>query len=149
VHHKFGFLFAIRRENQKNMKNPVFKIAFALLFLSSLTSCMKEVTPAPAVAANAVTAKTTFEVKASKDFKWNTTNSLNVSFKGIHNDVRVAILKVVTPDGGILFKKLQKANEDYSIQLTLPAQYDKVSLQFDGENRTFDTKLGKVEMILN
>jgi len=110
---------------------------------------MKEVTPAPAVAANAVTAKTTSEVKASKDFKWNTTNSLSVSFKGVRNDVRVAVLKVVTPDGGILFKKLQKANEDYAIQLTLPSQYDKVSLQFDGENRTFNTKLGKVEMNLN
>ena len=73
----------------------------------------------------------------------------SVSFKGVRNDVRVAVLKVVTPDGGILFKKLQKANEDYSIQLTLPAQYAKVSVQFDGENRTFDTKLGKVEMILN
>ncbi len=136
-------------ENQYKMKNPIFKIAFALLFLSSLTSCMKEVTPAPAVAANAVTAKTTSDIKASKDFKWNTTNSLNVSFKGVRNDVRVAVLKVVTPDGGILFRKLQKANEDYSIQLTLPAQYDKVSLQFDGVNRTYDTKLGKVEMILN
>lgn len=110
---------------------------------------MKEVTPAPAVAANAVTAKTTSDIKASKDFKWNTTNSLSVSFKGVRNDVRVAVLKVVTPDGGILFKKLQKANEDYSIQLTLPAQYDKVSLQFDGVNRTYDTKLGKVGMILN
>jgi hypothetical protein len=131
------------------MKNQFFKIAFALTFISGLTSCVKEVTPAPAVAAHAVTAKTTSEVKASKDFKWNTTNSLSVSFKGVRNDVRVAVLKVVTPDGGILFKKLQKANEDYSIQLTLPAQYDKVSLQFDGENRTFNTKLGKVEMNLN
>ncbi len=131
------------------MNNQILKIAFALLFLSSLTSCMKEVSPAPAVAANAVTAKTTSELKASKDFKWNTSNSISVSFKGIHNDVRVSVLKVVTPDGGILFKKLQKANEDYSIQLTLPAQYDKVSVQFDGVNRTFDIKLGKVEMILN
>jgi hypothetical protein len=83
------------------MKNQFFKIAFALTFISGLTSCMKEVTPAPAVAANAVTAKTTSEVKASKDFKWNTTNSLSVSFKGVRNDVRVAVLKVVTPDGGI------------------------------------------------
>ncbi len=131
------------------MKNQILKIAFALLFFSSLTSCVKEVSPAPAVAANAVTAKTTSEVKASKNFKWNTSNSLSVNFKGVRNDVRVAVLKVVTPDGGILFKKLQKANEDYSIQLTLPAQYEKVSVQFDGENRTFDTKLGKVEMILN
>ena len=131
------------------MKNQILKIAFALLFFSSLTSCVKEVSPTPAVAANAVTAKTTSEVKASKDFKWNTSNSLSVSFKGVRNDVRVGVLKVVTPDGGILFKKLQKANEDYSIQLTLPAQYEKVSVQFDGVNRTFDTKLGKVEMILN
>ena len=132
-----------------NMKNQILKLAFALLFFSSLTSCVKEISPAPAVAANTVTAKTTSEVKASKDFKWNTSNSISVSFKGVRNDVRVAVLKVVTPDGGILFKKLQKANEDYSIQLTLPAQYAKVSVQFDGENRTFDTKLGKVEMILN
>jgi hypothetical protein len=131
------------------MKNQILKLAFALLFFSSLTSCVKEISPAPAVAANTVTAKTTSEVKASKDFKWNTSNSISVSFKGVRNDVRVAVLKVVTPDGGILFKKLQKANEDYSIQLTLPAQYAKVSVQFDGENRTFDTKLGKVEMILN
>ena len=131
------------------MKNQILKFAFALLFFSSLTSCVKEVSPAPAVAANTVTAKTTSEVKASKDFKWNTSNSLSVSFKGVRNDVRIAVLKVVTPDGGILFKKLQKANEDYSIQLTLPAQYDKVSVQFDGVNRTFDIKLGKVEMILN
>jgi hypothetical protein len=72
-----------------------------------------------------------------------------VSFKGIPKDVRVAILKVIAPDGSILFKKFQKANEDYTIQLTLPAQYEKVSLQFDGENRTFDTKVGKVEMNLN
>lgn len=129
------------------MKNQILKIAFALLFFSSLTSCVKEVSPAPA--ANAITAKTTSEVKASKDFKWNTSNSLSVSFKGVRNDVRVAVLKVITPDGGILFKKLQKANEDYSIQLMLPAQYEKVSVQFDGVNRTFDTKLGKVEMILN
>jgi hypothetical protein len=131
------------------MKNQFFKIAFALTFISGLTSCMKEVTPAPAVAANAVTAKTTSEVKASKDFKWNTTNSINVSFKGVRNDVRVAILMVIATDGSILFKKLQKANEDYSIQLTVPSQYEKLSIQFDGENRTFDTKLGKVEMILN
>jgi hypothetical protein len=63
--------------------------------------------------------------------------------------VRVAILMVIATDGSILFKKLQKANEDYSIQLTVPSQYEKLSIQFDGENRTFDTKLGKVEMILN
>ncbi len=131
------------------MKNQILKIAFALTFLSTLTSCLKEATLAPATPANSATAKTTSEIKASKDFKWNTTNSLNVSFKGIPNDVRVAILKVIAPDGSILFKKFQKANEDYSIQLTLPAQYEKVSLQFDGENRTYDTKLGKVEMILN
>jgi hypothetical protein len=131
------------------MKNQILKIAFALTFFSTLTSCLKEATLAPATPANSATAKTTSEIKASKDFKWNTTNSLNVSFKGIPNDVRVAILKVIAPDGSILFKKFQKANEDYSIQLTLPAQYEKVSLQFDGENRTFDTKLGKVEMILN
>ncbi len=131
------------------MKNQILKIAFALTFLSTLTSCLKEATLAPATPANSATAKTTSEIKASKDFKWNTTNSLNVSFKGIPNDVRVAILKVIAPDGSILFKKFQKANEDYSIQLTLPAQYEKVSLQFDGENRTFDTKVGKVEMNLN
>ncbi len=131
------------------MKNQILKIAFALTFLSTLTSCLKEATRAPATPANSATAKTTSEIKASKDFKWNTTNSLNVSFKGIPNDVRVAILKVIAPDGSILFKKFQKANEDYSIQLTLPAQYEKVSLQFDGENRTFDTKVGKVEMNLN
>jgi hypothetical protein len=131
------------------MKNQILTIAFALTFLSTLTSCLKEATLAPATPANSATAKTTSEIKASKDFKWNTTNSLNVSFKGIPKDVRVAILKVIAPDGSILFKKFQKANEDYSIQLTLPAQYEKVSLQFDGENRTFDTKLGKVEMILN
>jgi hypothetical protein len=131
------------------MKNQILTIAFALTFFSTLTSCLKEATLAPATPANSATAKTTSEIKASKDFKWNTTNSLNVSFKGIPNDVRVAILKVIAPDGSILFKKFQKANEDYSIQLTLPAQYEKVSLQFDGENRTFDTKLGKVEMILN
>jgi hypothetical protein len=131
------------------MKNQILKIAFALTFLSTLTSCLKEATLAPATPANSATAKTTSEIKASKDFKWNTTNSLNVSFKGIPKDVRVAILKVIAPDGSILFKKFQKANEDYTIQLTLPAQYEKVSLQFDGENRTYDTKLGKVEMILN
>jgi hypothetical protein len=131
------------------MKNQILTIAFALTFFSTLTSCLKEATLAPATPANSATAKTTSEIKASKDFKWNTTNSLNVSFKGIPNDVRVAILKVIAPDGSILFKKFQKANEDYSIQLTLPAQYEKVSLQFDGENRTFDTKVGKVEMILN
>ncbi len=131
------------------MKNKILTIAFALSFLSTLTSCLKEATLAPATPANSATAKTTSEIKASKDFKWNTTNSLNVSFKGIPNDVRVAILKVIAPDGSILFKKFQKANEDYSIQLTLPAQYEKVSLQFDGENRTFDTKVGKVEMNLN
>ncbi len=131
------------------MKNQILKIAFALTFLSTLTSCLKEATLAPATPANSATAKTTSEIKASKDFKWNTTNSLNVSFKGIPKDVRVAILKVIAPDGSILFKKFQKANEDYSIQLTLPAQYEKVSLQFDGENRTFDTKVGKVEMNLN
>ena len=131
------------------MKNQILKIAFALTFLSTLTSCLKEATLAPATPANSATAKTTSEIKASKDFKWNTTNSLNVSFKGIPNDVRVAILKVIASDGSILFKKFQKANEDYTIQLTLPAQYEKVSLQFDGENRTYDTKLGKVEMILN
>ena len=131
------------------MKNQILKIAFALTFLSTLTSCLKEATLAPATSANSATAKTTSEIKASKDFKWNTTNSLNVSFKAIPKDVRVSILKVIAPDGSILFKKFQKANEDYSIQLNLPAHYDKVSLQFDGENRTFDTKLGKVEMILN
>ena len=131
------------------MKNQILTIAFALTFFSTLTSCLKEATLAPATPANSATAKTTSEIKASKDFKWNTTNSLNVSFKGIPKDVRVAILKVIAPDGSILFKKFQKANEDYSIQLTLPAQYEKVSLQFDGENRTFDTKVGKVEMILN
>jgi hypothetical protein len=131
------------------MKNQFLTIAFALTFFSTLTSCLKEATLAPATPANSATAKTTSEIKASKDFKWNTTNSLNVSFKGIPKDVRVAILKVIAPDGSILFKKFQKANEDYSIQLTLPAQYEKVSLQFDGENRTYDTKLGKVEMILN
>ena len=131
------------------MKNQILTIAFALTFFSTLTSCLKEATLAPATPANSATAKTTSEIKASKDFKWNTTNSLNVSFKGIPNDVRVAILKVIAPDGSILFKKFQKANEDYSIQLTLPAQYEKVSLQFDGENRTFDTKVGKVEMNLN
>ena len=131
------------------MKNQILKIAFALTIFSTLTSCLKEATLAPATPANSATAKTTSEIKASKDFKWNTTNLLNVSFKGIPKDVRVAILKVIAPDGSILFKKFQKANEDYSIQLTLPAQYEKVSLQFDGENRTFDTKVGKVEMILN
>ena len=131
------------------MKNQILKIAFALTFFSTLTSCLKEATLAPATPANSATAKTTSEIKASKDFKWNTTNSLNVSFKGIPKDVRVAILKVIAPDGSILFKKFQKANEDYTIQLTLPAQYEKVSLQFDGENRTFDTKVGKVEMNLN
>ena len=131
------------------MKNQILTIAFALTFFSTLTSCLKEATLAPATPANSATAKTTSEIKASKDFKWNTTNSLNVSFKGIPKDVRVAILKVIAPDGSILFKKFQKANEDYTIQLTLPAQYEKVSLQFDGENRTYDTKLGKVEMILN
>jgi hypothetical protein len=131
------------------MKNQILTIAFALTFFSTLTSCLKEATLAPATPANSATAKTTSEIKASKDFKWNTTNSLNVSFKGIPNDVRVAILKVIAPDGSILFKKFQKANEDYSIQLTLPAQYEKVSLQFDGENRTYDTKVGKVEMNLN
>ena len=131
------------------MKNKILTIAFALTFFSTLTSCLKEATLAPATPANSATAKTTSEIKASKDFKWNTTNSLNVSFKGIPKDVRVAILKVIAPDGSILFKKFQKANEDYTIQLTLPAQYEKVSLQFDGENRTYDTKLGKVEMILN
>jgi hypothetical protein len=131
------------------MKNQFLTIAFALTFFSTLTSCLKEATLAPATPANSATAKTTSEIKASKDFKWNTTNSLNVSFKGIPKDVRVAILKVIAPDGSILFKKFQKANEDYSIQLTLPAQYEKVSLQFDGENRTYDTKVGKVEMNLN
>jgi hypothetical protein len=131
------------------MKNQILTIAFALTFFSTLTSCLKEATLAPATPANSATAKTTSEIKASKDFKWNTTNSLNVSFKGIPKDVRVAILKVIAPDGSILFKKFQKANEDYSIQLTLPAQYEKVSLQFDGENRTYDTKVGKVEMNLN
>ncbi|NDC32062.1 MAG: hypothetical protein EBZ58_14265 [Bacteroidetes bacterium] len=59
-----------------NMKNQILKLAFALLFFSSLTSCVKEVSPAPAVAANTVNAKTTSEVKASKDFKWNTSNSI-------------------------------------------------------------------------
>jgi hypothetical protein len=127
------------------MKNQILKITIALSLVLGLTSCMKDVIPAPA--ANA--AKTTSEVKASKDFKWNTTNSINVSFKGVRNDVRVAILMVIATDGSILFKKLQKANEDYSIQLTVPSQYEKLSIQFDGENRTFDTKLGKVEMILN
>lgn len=129
------------------MKTQIVKIAFVFLLVSSLTSCLKDVTPTPIN--KDIAAKTTAEVKASKDFKWNTTNSLNVSFKGIPSDVRVAILRVLTLDGNILFKKLQKANEDYSIQLTVPAQYEKVSIQFDVETRTFETKIGKVEMILN
>jgi hypothetical protein len=126
-----------------------YSLILILLFFIGLTSCKKNLEDKFNENQNQTVAKTTSEIKAATTFKWKTTGSITLVYKAKPNDIRVSVLKVISPDGHIIYQKLQKANQDLSINLEIPSHFEKVDVSFGSNKKSFDTKSGKIEMLLN
>jgi hypothetical protein len=126
-----------------------YSLILFLLFSIGLTSCKKNLEDKFDENQNQTIAKTTSEIKAPATFKWKTTGSISFEYKAIPNDIRVSVLKVISPDGHIIYQKLQKANQGFAINLEIPSHFDKVDVSFGSTKKSYETKGGKIELTLN
>lgn len=88
-------------------------------------------------------------INTASSFNWSSENKIAFSFTGIAVNSYNAILKVTTPDGNVIFQKLQKGDENYSGTIVVPANYETINVQFGGVKKNFTVKNGVVNMILN
>ncbi|MFA9214317.1 MAG: hypothetical protein ACEQSR_10790 [Candidatus Methylacidiphilales bacterium] len=125
------------------MKKVNFITAIAILVLA--IACTKVKDPELAPASKATNFK---EIKVDDQFKWNTTNSIILNFKPTVGDARIAVLKVTSEEGAVIYQRLQKAAEASNIVLQIPAHYTKLKVSFGGNVKTFDSKNSTINMDL-
>ncbi len=125
------------------MKN--LKLTFGLLLIVLASACTKVKDAELAQPTKITNFK---EIKVADNFKWNTTNPINLNFKPTIGDVRISVLKVTSEDGAVIYQRLQKAGESHSIVLEIPAHYTKVNVSFGGTVKSFESKSGKIDMDL-
>ncbi|MBC7383372.1 MAG: hypothetical protein H7296_10340 [Bacteroidia bacterium] len=130
------------------MKNTGTTILLLSILLSGLCSCRKSLENKYKESVKNEQVKNTSAIKASQNFKWNTTISLNFSFNAVTLDSRIAILKITTVDGSVVLQKLQKADQDFSVLIEIPVHYEKLIVSFGTISREFETKGGKIVMDL-
>lgn len=121
-----------------------------LAFISSLalTACNEDLMISPEERASASQAQNFGQLRVSDTFDWSTTQGVTLTFTATDFDERRAILHVTTTEGESIFKKMQHANEDYSIELQVPAQSTQLVVAFGMETKTLDIINSRVEMNL-
>lgn len=125
------------------MKKVNFITAIVILVLASACTKVKDAELAPSSKA------TNFkEIKVNDQFKWNTTHNVNLNFKPTVGDARIAVLKVTSEDGKVIYQRFQKATEACNVVLQIPAHYTKVKVSFGGNVKTFDSKNSTIDMDL-
>lgn len=146
----FGNQIAKLESNTKTMKSIKHILTLIILGATFLTSCKKDLVEKYDQSKNVakVVAKNTNEVKAPENFSWNTNRIITITSTPIINDVRVAVLKVTSTEGVVLFTQLHKVKDPINLKLEIPSIYEKVNVVFCGIQKTYDTKGGKVDLIL-
>lgn len=128
----------------------LFFFAFTVSLLLSLSSCVKEKDLAQLQPATITAADTSFSsLKAADNFNWSTTKQINFHFTASEQDDYQLVLKVVLPDGSVLFQKLQKANEDFQTVLDVPAHVTDLTVTYGSLTKTFASTNGAVNMAIN
>ena len=128
------------------MKKLAYSIVVAAVMLFGFNGCRKNVNETPA----APTAPDSFqEIVVPESFKWSTSKKINFSFAGSSVDDSKIVLKVLDPDGAIIFQKLQKYNEDYKAVIEVPAHVKTLTVNYGGISENIDCTSGNVTLKLN
>ncbi|MFZ4798879.1 MAG: hypothetical protein ACOYMA_15370 [Bacteroidia bacterium] len=125
----------------KNLKNIILLV---VLTQALLTSCKKpEMFKNETTTTNSIVAKSVKEIKAPNSFNWNTSNTVNFTFKGLVGDVRKSTLTILAEDNSVLFKKLQSASENFSGSVEIPAHVGKITVRYNNNATEFTISSNK------
>lgn len=125
----------------KNIKNIIL---LTLLTQAFLTSCKKpEMFKNETTVNNSIVAKSVKEIKAPNNFNWNTSNTVNFTFKGLVGDARKSTLTILSENNSVLFKKLQSASESFSGSVEIPAHVSKITVLYNDNATEFTISSNK------
>ncbi len=132
------------------MKNLKSLLLLAIVSQMFLASCKKDLIDKYEASKtnNTMVAKSVKEIKAPSTFNWNTSNSVSFTFKGIAGDARKSTLTVLSEDKSVLFQKLQKASENYTGVIELPAHVGKITVLYNGISTELPISSNKFEIEL-
>ena len=128
------------------MKTFLFtSLSFLLLFL---TSCVKQKDLVQPTETPATTPTSFATIKSSDNFTWSTTKRVDFRFEGVSTEDYRQVLKVLLPDGSVLFQKLQIASEDFQGALEIPAHMTSLLVSFGNVTKTVELKNNTVTMTI-
>ncbi len=122
-------------KNMTSLKS-IKLIGFGLLFITfSLSSCQKDVPPAPDT-----TAGTTTELKVAADFDWKTSREITLNVIGL-KEVNPAInntFYVNSSAGVTYYKDLLTMNQDYTIKFAVPSTETTLVFNYGSKTKTVE-----------
>jgi len=135
------------------MKTSSKSIIIAAFTILSFTSCVKQMDALPATVTASATASSTAEkfsdIKAAEDFKWSTSNKIELNFSGAAVNESQMVLKVQDVNGNILFQKLQKGNENFQDVIEIPGHCKTLLVSFGSTSKEFSCTSGTVSFTEN
>ena len=125
-----------------------FRSISAATLLFCLTSCVKQNDLVPPPAQATTTATSFSSIQAAESFSWSTSNKIDFNFTGKASSAQQLVLKVMLPDGAVLFQKLQNSTEDFRGTLEIPAHVSNVIVRYGSLQKTFDCKNGAIAITI-
>ncbi len=117
----------LKGKHTNTMKNLII---FSLIFVGLLTSCKKDLIPAPKEQPTAAAAPTqTKELKVGAEFKWNTNVTLDITI----NPSSLGILIIQDEKGTAVYKAMAAAGQPHTANVTVPATLNKLFIYFNGQ----------------
>jgi hypothetical protein len=111
----------------KKMKNIKKYSLAALVGATLLSSCKKESVSVnnPSSSVSSFTA-----ISTNSSFNWANQKKLTFTFTGSPSNGYNSLLKITSPDGNVVFQKVQKGDQNFSTTVILPTNYSTLNLSF-------------------
>jgi|DEB19_MinimDraft_2_1074335.scaffolds.fasta_scaffold01327_2 hypothetical protein len=129
------------------IKIKPFAIAAVFIGIISISSCKKDLELQKTLP-NANVSPTHFkEIKVVPTFNWKSTKVISLNVMAANTPIEITnTLVVKTETGDVVFSKLQKMNEAYIGNITLPLKAEKVIISYGTIVKTIAINNGNVVM---
>jgi hypothetical protein len=127
------------------IKQYFLAVAFLALIQVTFTSCKKLENAEPKI--ETPSSITNFkQIKVDPSFNWKSTRSVTFNIAPANTPVTISnTLVVKTETGTIIYKKLQKMNEDFTTYLELPSNLKKVVVTYGSIVKTIEVINNKID----
>lgn len=124
-----------------------YLVAITLIAFTQIafTSC-KKVENAEAKPVITPTVTNFKQIKADPTFNWKSTSNVKLTIAAANTPVTITNTLVIKTEAGvIIYKKLQKMNEDYTTNLVVPSSLKKVVVTYGSIVKTIDISNNKID----